>query len=210
MKNWTEQELRLALALYCQMPFGKMHSRNPAIIGLAENIGRTPAAVAMKLVNFAGLDPEITANGRVGLGNASALDKQVWKEFHENWDRELLATTESLKALPMETDTNPMQIEDLEAEETTRLALVEIRTKQPIFRRMVLSSYASRCCISGLSDPRLLLPAILFHGIQTRDSASPTQRPVSFRAPRQGFRSWSFSHTPGLYDRRLTTNRHVA
>lgn len=157
MKNWTEQELRLALALYCQLPFGKMHSRNPAIIGLAENIGRTPAALAMKLVNFASLDPEITANGRVGLGNASALDKQVWKEFHENWDRELLATTESLKALPMETDTDPVQIEELGAEETSRLAFVEIRTKQPIFRRMVLSSYASRCCMSGLSDPRLLV-----------------------------------------------------
>lgn len=40
---------------------------NPEIIHLAELIGRTPDAVAMKLVNFASLDPAITSTGRSGL-----------------------------------------------------------------------------------------------------------------------------------------------
>ena len=74
--KWTEDELRLALALYCQLPFGKMHSRNKEIVKLAEKIGRTPSAVAMKLVNFASLDPEIVNSGRAGLGNASSMDRQ--------------------------------------------------------------------------------------------------------------------------------------
>jgi hypothetical protein len=43
--------------------------------------------LAMKLVNFASLDPAITASGRKGLGNASATDRQVWNEFHADWDR---------------------------------------------------------------------------------------------------------------------------
>ena len=39
--------------------------------------GRTPSSVALKLVNLASLDPQIVASGRSGMGNASALDRQI-------------------------------------------------------------------------------------------------------------------------------------
>ena len=58
--RWTRQQLKLAFHLYCQLPFGRLHRRNPEIVDLAELLGRTPSAVAMKLVNFASLDPAIT------------------------------------------------------------------------------------------------------------------------------------------------------
>ena len=74
---WTKEQLKLAFHLYCQLPFGKLHSRNREIIELATLIGRSSGAVAMKLVNFASLDPAITSTGRKGLGNASALDREV-------------------------------------------------------------------------------------------------------------------------------------
>jgi len=156
MKKWTVKELKLALALYCQITFGKMHSRNPDIIRLADKIGRTPSAVAMKLVNFASLDPEIIASGRAGLGNASATDRMVWEEFQTDWDNELLKATKDLpdyKILSYEDTEYPLDISSA----TTRKAEIEIRTKQTIFRRMILSSYAGVCCISGLSEPRLLI-----------------------------------------------------
>ena len=41
-------------------------------------MGRTPSALAMKLVNIAGLDPAITSTGRRGLSNASAGDRDMW------------------------------------------------------------------------------------------------------------------------------------
>jgi hypothetical protein len=85
--RWTKEQLKLAFHLYCQLPFGRLHSRNPEIIQLATLIGRTPSAVAMKLVNFASLDPAIVNSGRSGLGNASALDKEVWEEFHADWEK---------------------------------------------------------------------------------------------------------------------------
>ena len=85
--RWTKEQLKLAFHLYCQLPFGKLHSRNPEIIKLAKLIGRTPGAVAMKLVNFASLDPAITSTGRTGLGNAGSLDKEVWAEFHADWEK---------------------------------------------------------------------------------------------------------------------------
>jgi len=156
MNKWTVEELTLALALYCQLPFGKMHSRNQDIIRLAEKIGRTPSAVAMKLVNFASLDPEIVNSGRSGLGNASVLDRQVWEKFQKNWDGEIssvadqLVTVADVKAEELEEDL-PLPVD------TTRKAAVEVRKKQYIFRRMVMSSYVSICCMSGLSEPRLLV-----------------------------------------------------
>jgi putative restriction endonuclease len=32
---WTREELILAINLYCKIPFGKMHHRNPLIIAFA-------------------------------------------------------------------------------------------------------------------------------------------------------------------------------
>ena len=84
--NWTPEQLKLAFAYYCQTPFGKLHSKNPQVIELAKLIGRTPSALAMKLVNFASLDPSITDTGRKGLSGASALDREIWDEFHTDWE----------------------------------------------------------------------------------------------------------------------------
>ena len=77
--NWSSEQLNLAFHFYCQTPFGKLHSRNPQIIELAELIGRTPNALAMKLVNFASLDPSITSTGRAGAAaEASAVRLARW------------------------------------------------------------------------------------------------------------------------------------
>lgn len=154
--KWTEDELKLALALYCQIPFGKMHSRNQDVIRLAGNIGRTPSAVAMKLVNLASLDPAIINSGRSGLGNASAMDRRVWEKFQKNWDAEITSAVDSLGTVTSANQDVPEDVLPLSID-TTRKAEVEVRKKQYIFRRMVLSSYSSVCCMSGLSEPRLLV-----------------------------------------------------
>lgn len=162
--RWTKEQLKLAFYLYCQLPFGKLHSRNLEIVDLATLLDRTPSAVAMKLVNFASLDPSITATGRAGLGNASNLDREVWKEFHANW--EALAT--ECARLRLRLRAKHGQAEHVLSEEfelgelsdftgETRLALTSQRIKQQFFRRAVLSSYRERCCMSGLSEARLLV-----------------------------------------------------
>jgi len=56
-RNWTRDELILAMSLYCRLPFGKFHKGNPEVIQLAESIQRTPSSVGMKLCNLASLDP---------------------------------------------------------------------------------------------------------------------------------------------------------
>lgn len=158
--RWTKEQLKLAFHLYCQLPFGRLHSRNPEIIQLAKLIGRTPGAVAMKLVNFASLDPAITSTGRAGLGNAGSLDKEVWAEFHADWEK-LALECEMLRrnldhAAPPEDEADELLVpEDYSGE--TRRVVTEQRIKQNFFRRAVLSSYRGRCCMSGLSESRLLV-----------------------------------------------------
>jgi hypothetical protein len=56
-RTWSRDELVVAMNLYCKLPFGQLHQRNPVIIALAEKLGRTPGSVAMKLCNLASLDP---------------------------------------------------------------------------------------------------------------------------------------------------------
>lgn len=161
-KRWSKEQLKLAFCLYCQLPFGRLHSRNAEIIALARLIGRTPSALAMKLVNFASLDPAITESGRKGLGNASALDHEVWEKFHADWENlalECAVLNEQLRTTSaIEPGINLLDCFDLnDYSGETRRALVEQRVKQLFFRRAVLASYDGRCCMSGLSDARLLV-----------------------------------------------------
>lgn len=158
--RWTKDQLKLAFYLYCQLSFGKLHSRNPEIIHLAGLLGRTPSAVAMKLVNFASLDPAITNTGRKGLDGASNLDREIWNEFHADWEK-LAVECEMLRRnldviTPLEDEGDELLVpEDYTGE--TRRVVTEQRIKQNFFRRAVLSSYQGRCCMSGLSEPRLLI-----------------------------------------------------
>ncbi len=158
--RWTKEQLKLAFHLYCQLPFGKLDMRTPEVIKLASLIGRTPGAVAMKLSNFASLDPAITGTGRKGLEGASNLDREIWDEFHADW--EALAVESELLRRKLDADDQLMDDveeqlipEDFTGE--TRKVVTEQRIKQSFFRRAVLSSYRGRCCMSGLSETRLLI-----------------------------------------------------
>lgn len=158
-KNWTKDQLKLAFHLYCQLPFGKLHKGNPTIIHLAKLIGRTPDAVAMKLVNFASLDPAITSTGRSGLKGASKLDREIWAEFHADWEGlavECEMLRRSIDPEPAEDESGEVLVpEDFTGE--TRQVVTEQRIKQNFFRRAVLSSYGGQCCMSGIKEPRLLV-----------------------------------------------------
>lgn len=165
--NWTRPQTLAALHVYLQLPFGQLHQRNPKLIQLAQWIGRTPSSIALKLVNLASLDPVIVASGRSGMGNASALDRQIWDELQANWDAvahdaaaqyERLAQSHGVQAdqdLLEETET----VEDLVDfdEGRTRSATVQVRVNQARFRKAVLISYDATCCISGLQHEKLVI-----------------------------------------------------
>lgn len=154
---WTENELLLAINLYAKLPFGKMHSRNPQVVELANILGRTPGSVAFKLVNFASLDPELKKRGIKGASNAGNLDKEVWTRFYNNWDQ---AFEESEKLLAAKKN---IQVEQLYLDEVIKeqglekKRLITTRVNQYRFRQLVLANYNYACCITGLQQQELLI-----------------------------------------------------
>lgn len=176
--NWTREQTILAFHFYCQTPFGQLHAKNKKIISLAALIGRTPGALAMKCVNIASIDPEIRNSGRAGLSNASALDKEIWQEFHANWEG-LVEQAEALRAILLREDHAPQaqmseELVDIDFTGEMRVAMVKQRVKQAFFRRSVLSSYGGKCCISGVSDNHFLIAS---HIVAWKDDASNRLNP---------------------------------
>jgi len=164
--SWTREQLLVAFNLYCQLPFGKFHSRNPDIIRLAALIDRTPSALAMKLVNIASLDPLITDTGRVGLKGSSKLDRAMWDEMQNDWNSfaiqsqtmvdNLVEASQPLFESAITTELGIVE-DELDYSAETKVAQTKIRVGQNFFRRSVLSAYSGRCCITGLSHPSLLV-----------------------------------------------------
>lgn len=78
MKNrngvkWSREETILAFDLYCRTPFGKISQNNPAIIELANLLGRTPGSVGLKMHNLAHYDPELQKRNVMAMSHGSKL-----------------------------------------------------------------------------------------------------------------------------------------
>jgi len=161
-ERWTENETKLALFLYFQLPFGKLDRRTPEIIQLADAIGRTHSSVAMKLSNFASLDPKITESGRKGLDGASKLDRQIFEKFVNDWSglveecerkwNDIIANNSGSSFREAGT---PFQFQAYNGP-TSEERLVDQRIGQSFFRKSVLANFGERCCITGIADPQLI------------------------------------------------------
>lgn len=156
--NWTRDDLIIAFNLYCRMPFGRIHKSNPEIIRISKKIKRTPSAVAMKMVNFASLDPVHQNRDVKGLQHGSKKDKQIWDEFHKDWEKLAFESQQVLGKLigkDGEEYTREIVLRDsdipTEAQRTTRVRLV-----QSFFRETVLSSYSFSCTVCKLNLPTML------------------------------------------------------
>ncbi len=162
--RWTREHCLIALNLYCKLPFGKLHRGNPIIMEVASKMGRTASSLAMKLCNFASLDPVQQARGIRGLPGASRQDHEVWNEFHAQITTLGVVSEELMHDL----FTNDQEKElDFLGRDRIRLAppggptevaaTVPVRRGQQFFRQAILNAYGVRCCISGINIPRLLI-----------------------------------------------------
>ena len=82
--NWTREEIIVALNVYCKIPFKDSKASHPLIKKYAEIIGRSPAALNMKVGNLGRFDPVLKERGITGLSQGSKLDKEVWDDFFDN------------------------------------------------------------------------------------------------------------------------------
>jgi len=172
-RDWTRDELIVAFNLYCRIPFGRIHIRNPEIIDLANVLGRTPSSVSWKLANFARLDPALQKRQIRGATHGSRAEEEIWEEFHQNWDAltfESQRLMAQLKGVPPEALVPP----EVFPEGKTRDAMVKTRVNQSFFRSAVLAAYDCKCCVTGLSMPELLTAShIVPWAIDTKNRTNP-------------------------------------
>lgn len=146
--------------LYTRLPFGKFHARQPEIIAVAEAIGRTPGALAMKLCNLASFDPAHRLRGVGGLKNTSRSDHAIWEQFERDWTSMALRSEQAYDEMvtPLPSNSPPDAADDNPDNYTgdTIPTTVERRVGQQFFRRAVLTAYQDRCCITGNPIPQLL------------------------------------------------------
>ena len=157
---WTRDELILSLILYLKLPFGKLHSGTPEIIHLAAVLGRTAGSIAMRLNNFASVDPYHQQRGVGGLPGGKKQVEPIWEEFINNKD-ELLFESERILA-----EKEKVRLEDKFAETLAgtehlkgeyKIREVKTRVNQNVFRQIVLANYDFKCAITGIDIPELLL-----------------------------------------------------
>lgn len=164
-RRWTRDELLLALNLYHKLTFGQMHHRQPAIVAFAAKMGRGANSLAMKLCNFASLDPALRLRGIKGLSGASALDRAMWTEFHENLPETAPASEEALRNLFGADESDRVEVSQRHGVRlikvpngpTETTASVKVRRGQDYFREAVLNNYGRCCGVTGLAVSELLV-----------------------------------------------------
>lgn len=174
-EKWNREETILAFDLYCKTPFGKISKTNKDVIALAELLGRTPSSVSLKMANLGHHDPQLIAQNKKGMPNASKLDKEIVDEFIGDWEglsyqaQQILAKykhTDISSLIPgFEIGTLP-EGENVERE-------IKARIGQDFFRKTVLTAYGNTCCVTGMKSPDLLIAS---HIKPWRDSDSKTER----------------------------------
>src|SRR5690606_30815321 len=153
-------ELILALNLYLKLLFGKLDKRTHQVIHLATILERTPSSIAMRLNNFASVDPFHQQRGIGGLRGVRAQVETIWKEFIDNKE-ELLFESERILAEKEQTSIDDKYIEILKGTEYLKgeykLREVKTRVNQNVFRQIVIANYSGKCAITGIDIPDLLL-----------------------------------------------------
>ena len=166
-RPWSEDEIVLAMGLYCRTSFGRLHQSNPDIVRLAGAIARTPASVAMKCCNFASLDPAEHARGIKGLSGASVADREVFFRLahdiealdtaYEAASAKLLRPPDSVPAASIDPPDEQIArrlIESTASPDESRLR--RERRLQSLFRQVVMIGYDSACAVCELGVAELL------------------------------------------------------
>lgn len=168
--KWTREHFLIALNLYYKIQFGKYDRKNPIVIDVASRMGRTPSSLAMKLANFASLDPVHKARGVKGLSGATKQDRVMWEEFRSRI--ETLGADSEQMLHDLYTEDNEEEVDFLERDNvrlerspvlvtptgaTEGVAIIKVRRGQQFFRQTILNAYSVSCCITGINVPRLLV-----------------------------------------------------
>jgi putative restriction endonuclease len=162
--SWTTEQLQTAFFLYLQTKPNEVTVDAEPIIRLAAGLRKSRHAVAAKLRTLAQLDPLLISRGDRARHNITGTDKAMWASFEQDWSAATLSAARAFESSVGEywdklaaTQVGAEDSKYLFQEGRSTDAIVQVRRDQYIFRRAVLSSYGATCCMSGLTQERLLI-----------------------------------------------------
>lgn len=154
--RWSHDEMVLALALYFQIPFGRINRNTPEVKKLGDLIGRGANAASMRLANYAHIDPYIINTGRNGLAGGASVCQGVWDEYVNDKERLYKEAAEIKARLMNQSLEESLQIQPSDFVGHERETVIKQRVDQSAFRAMILNNYNETCAITGINDKRLL------------------------------------------------------
>lgn len=163
---WSREELILALDLY--LSDGLLDDRSHKVIELSRvlqrlaavevidsSVFRNPNGVAMKLGNFAALDPNYPGKG---LSSGGKGDKLIWEEFSEKEEDLRVAALSLLNQVSNRPNDLAELVESLEepafdvrdqTDQRVRIATTIVaRQGQGKFRERLITAYEGRCAFT--------------------------------------------------------------
>ncbi len=163
---WTRDEFMLVMNLYTKLRYGQFNYHNAEVIKLAGLIGKTPGAVAFKLVHLSRQDPK-HKNRVKGLANPGKNAIEMYNEFANNWD-EMFYQSEVLLAKYQNKDVAEIALDKDEFQEIEKNILfgkegkeverlIKARVNQSLFRKVILNNYSNTCAICALDIQKLLV-----------------------------------------------------
>lgn len=166
MAKWFREELMLVMNLYTKLRYGQFNYKNSEVISLANLIGKTPGAVAFKLVHLSRQDPKHKDRVK-GLANPGKNAIEMYKEFANDWDKMLYESevllakyqNKSIDELALD-ESQPGRISDQmltgkKGEDVERVT--KNRVNQSLFRRIIINNYSNTCAICGLDIESMLV-----------------------------------------------------
>lgn len=166
MSKWSREEFMLVMNLYTKLRYGQFNYKNAEVIRLAKLIGKTPGAVAFKLVHLSRQDPEHKDRVR-GLANSGKNAIEMYNEFTSDWDNMLyqsevlLAKYQNKGVEEIVLDRNELKriendlLDKKEGKDIERI--IKARVNQELFRKVVINNYSNSCAICRIDIPSLLV-----------------------------------------------------
>lgn len=154
---WTREELVVTLALYFQLPFGRLNHTTKEVIELAKIIERSVNSVALRLVNFAACDSYIINSGRTGMPGGLSICMPIWKEYEFDHEKLFFDSQIILAQMKQQSIEERLLLSNKDLAGRDRLAIIKQRVNQDAFRAMILSNYDYRCAITGMDIQSLLV-----------------------------------------------------
>ena len=166
---WERKELILALSVYFQLPFGRLHRCTSEVVELGRLIGRSANSAALRLVNFAACDPYIINSGRKGMQSGASVCKPIWEEFANDRERLFLEAQKIKAELMQKSIEESLNIPQTLLVGKEKETVIKQRVNHSVFRTMILQNYENQCAITGINVPDLLIAS---HIIPWADSTA--------------------------------------